>query len=452
MGPSGLIRLHVILVTVCAVAYAIIFAWTGIPALWIAFWSCSCGLAAWAARRPQLGLAAYLATLYGTPRYSPLFEAMAGSNLLHFETLFAASGAALWLWANRRAPRRTVPVVWFALALFAWGLLSAAINGAAEAAYALRHHPVFFIHALVLLLVAAQVMHEQAAPKMIAVPLAAALALRVAWQGVEGIRLEGDIGPLLVVVAPLWLVVLSIDQRPGVKTIMAAAVAGGLVAAGLTYNRATAVALSFVIVALAWKYRARRWVLLPGLLSLALALVWFSSTDYRTRFESAWAELAGRGAGSVTERLDLWSAGLRIVADAPVVGVGPGNYPFELQRYATSLQGMAAHNNYVHIAAETGVPGFVLYAGLFALALIAAQRAGRGPQKALRRPVATGVQVSLGAYLVAGLFISRHDMVLAYVLAGWAAALGAATIGRPASPTEDLSPPAGPSPSEHRSL
>src|SRR5206468_6526411 len=87
---------------------------------------------------------------------------------------------------------------------------------------------------------------------------------------------------------------------------------------------------------------------------------------------------------------------------------------------------LVAHNNYVQVAAETGFPGLALYLALFGTALASAARVMGQSAHDWRGATAGALQVSIVAYLTAGLFISRHDMVLAYMLVGWVAATASA--------------------------
>jgi O-antigen ligase len=68
------------------------------------------------------------------------------------------------------------------------------------------------------------------------------------------------------------------------------------------------------------------------------------------------------------DRWVVWDAGLRMVRDNPLFGVGFGNY----RRYADQFQRrvldhlvtrtLASHNSYIGLAAELGLPAFLLFA------------------------------------------------------------------------------------------
>lgn len=64
-------------------------------------------------------------------------------------------------------------------------------------------------------------------------------------------------------------------------------------------------------------------------------------------------------------RLVVWQAGLKMIKDYPF-GVGYGVFPFYLHYYSDVIKFRAAHNTYLQLAAETGIPGllsFMLFLG-----------------------------------------------------------------------------------------
>jgi O-antigen ligase len=395
------------------------------PWIWIAFWLICLATTALAAFRPALALGAYAATLYATPRYSRIFDELAASNILHVETLLIAAGTAFWVKSHRERILSGSKLLWMAVALGIWIAVAffASEPLGPRSIYAARHDPTFFIHAIVLCVAAAHILDRPASWRDFVLPLCAAVVIRGLWQGPDGLRLEGDVGPLAVMVLPLALWLARSDPSRIVKVAASSTVVAALAIVGLSYNRAAAVALGLTLVLLVWQYRRQRWLVAVALLAILTSAVWLAYSPYLDRFQRAWVELTGGATGSVTERFALWRAGFAIVADHPVVGVGLGNYSKELATYAPQLQGLVAHNSYVHVAAETGLPGLVLYAGLFVTAgVVAGLVARRDGARKILSP-ASAVQASLVAYLAAGFFISRHDMVLAYILVGWVAAL-----------------------------
>ncbi|UQN42393.1 O-antigen ligase [Agarivorans sp. B2Z047] len=77
--------------------------------------------------------------------------------------------------------------------------------------------------------------------------------------------------------------------------------------------------------------------------------------------------LASFGGLSSTEssaagRLDAWYDGIQMLIHNPVFGVGMGNF--------MDHHGKVAHNSYVHVAAELGVPGYSLWGGALILNML----------------------------------------------------------------------------------
>ncbi|MCC7367569.1 MAG: O-antigen ligase family protein [Chloroflexi bacterium] len=65
---------------------------------------------------------------------------------------------------------------------------------------------------------------------------------------------------------------------------------------------------------------------------------------------------------AVVERMAHWQAGWYILRDYPFLGVGPGNYPTAYERYYIPPWREAlghAHNYYLNMAAEAGIPGML---------------------------------------------------------------------------------------------
>lgn len=116
--------------------------------------------------------------------------------------------------------------------------------------------------------------------------------------------------------------------------------------------------------------------------------------------------------------------------DFPLVGVGPGNFAHFLLFYRPARDQMGAHNSYLQMLAETGLPGAVLYVVFFMGVLVLLQKASQLPAKASEKAseiwhaqAARMLQLSVVAYLALGIFNNRNDLVVADLLAGWAVGL-----------------------------
>ena len=125
---------------------------------------------------------------------------------------------------------------------------------------------------------------------------------------------------------------------------------------------------------------------------------------------------------AVVERLAHWQAAAEMAAAHPWLGVGLGNYAAAYDRYRLARWPLAlghAHNFYLNLAAETGLPGLLVFVALLlaaALQALRVLRTARGWQRAL----ALGL-LAAGAHLaihnvVDNLFVNNVHLYLASML------------------------------------
>ena len=122
-----------------------------------------------------------------------------------------------------------------------------------------------------------------------------------------------------------------------------------------------------------WKGQSLGRVLASGLLLLvvisALIMVFPES---RKRVESSFKRFDQGGAAKLLEmRYYHWGNSLMMIKDNPVLGIGLGNWRFSYPLYAASfkrdplqnykMQVSKAHNDYLQLAAECGIPALLLF-------------------------------------------------------------------------------------------
>jgi O-antigen ligase len=174
---------------------------------------------------------------------------------------------------------------------------------------------------------------------------------------------------------------LAVRRAPLVRALCLGAAVICLAGLFLTLSRAGLVALGGALVAAPFVGGRRR--LGTGLIALAigmLALGYFSfaaSEQARDRVTTI---------GSGTGRTDIWTVAWRMVDDDPVRGAGAGNFQTASIHYLLRPGAIlrdefivdkpqVAHNAYLHVLAELGVPGLVLFLGLLGACFAAAWRA-----------------------------------------------------------------------------
>jgi len=83
-------------------------------------------------------------------------------------------------------------------------------------------------------------------------------------------------------------------------------------------------------------------------------------------------ELGTELSGTMTHRAEIWAAGIAIVRDHPLLGVGLGAFPAAV--YEKLGRGYVAHNTFLSIAAELGVVGLAIFLVLLGSLLSAVVR------------------------------------------------------------------------------
>lgn len=110
------------------------------------------------------------------------------------------------------------------------------------------------------------------------------------------------------------------------------------------------------------------------------------------------------------DRLCMARAGLSMIAEHPVLGLGPEmveeRYPLYRPPSAPRYQVPHLHNSFLQIAAEKGVPALLAYLGMVGLALARGWRRYRreGGRHGPRADLLLGLMVALVAFNLAGLF------------------------------------------------
>lgn len=117
---------------------------------------------------------------------------------------------------------------------------------------------------------------------------------------------------------------------------------------------------------------------------------------------------------AVDHRLITWKAGLRMVATHPIAGVGVGAFEFVVTQYEDLDPGKEpvwnlAHNTYIEVAAELGIPGFLAYFALMTSSFLAWGRFTR-PRSLLQDPllheISVGFQAAFLSAAVSAFFVS----------------------------------------------
>lgn len=229
-----------------------------------------------------------------------------------------------------------------------------------------------------------------------------------------------DLAFFLVAALPLLVALPAKGKSRIVLLLLGTVLVAGTAA---TFSRGGGIALACALV---WLIARRgipvRAVVVTAAVTGVAALVFASAAQAElSRALQEKSHIAGTNADT---RMLRWQAASRMLADNPVLGVGPGGFR---QEYAAAghnaeidEQTPVAHNLFLEVAAELGVPGFALLVAFVAVGFVASERALR---RVADRREAVAVQAALIAVLVASIFLSEQYYLPLWSLVALAVAI-----------------------------
>jgi len=143
-------------------------------------------------------------------------------------------------------------------------------------------------------------------------------------------------------------------------------------------------------------------------------------------------------------RLQIWKRGLGYMAERPVFGVGMHNFAVaegtisplsRLQERGVGVLWGAAHNSFIQVGTELGVPGLLLFLGVIASAFRSLRRVARHPPGVSaaardRARLAQSLMAALVGFVVGAFFLSLAFADMLYTLAALGIAVGKITRSR----------------------
>src|SRR5258705_4185118 len=233
-----------------------------------------------------------------------------------------------------------------------------------------------------------------------------------------GLYESNYLATILVLLVPLAFTMASQQRDPARRTLWLGAGLLLVVMVFLTSSRGGFVGL--LAAGVVFVYRRRG---LAGAAAVVLALivsVLILPTDVGSRalatlFQDQ-SQLPPGLEVSNRAHVALFWAALRMIADNPLFGVGPLNFKSLSTLYTGLDQGNIAHNSFLEIAAELGLPVLIVFLMLLAATFRTLGRVARlrgGPEVRELAAWAEGLRSGLLGFLVAGCFISaQYEKVL----------------------------------------
>lgn len=266
-------------------------------------------------------------------------------------------------------------------------------------------------------------------------------------------RLAGPLGDpnyyaqILLPLVPLGLLTIRREHAPLLRVSAGAITLLVMIAMAFTYSRGAALALLVLVIAMTVMGYLRASHL--AAMAVGVAILLAAVPAYRDRVATI-ASVGGATAragqdtsadeSSRSRTTEMLAAGLAFL-DHPVLGVGPGGFPFYYQVYAPrigievhettttgadkgSVAQREAHDLFVGIAADLGAAGLAVFVAILAVSfggLLRLRRAWRGVRPDIVN-LADSLFLALLAYVAAGLFLSLAFERYFWLLAGLAGA------------------------------
>jgi O-antigen ligase len=221
-------------------------------------------------------------------------------------------------------------------------------------------------------------------------------------------RLSGGLSIYMTYAGLLMVLALVLAARAATsfrgardRLVDAALAAAATALVGLTFTRSAYLGLAAGAALLLFTVRPR---LSLAILPLAALLVLVLPAGVRERAASTF----DRTDAAARDRLSMWRAGARMIAERPFLGIGPSRvhdlYPVYRRPGFVEARVGHLHDNVVNVAAETGVPSALAYLGIVAATFAAGWRLARDRARPGVAALARGAIAANAALFVAGVF------------------------------------------------
>ncbi|MBI3321168.1 MAG: O-antigen ligase family protein [Candidatus Omnitrophica bacterium] len=135
----------------------------------------------------------------------------------------------------------------------------------------------------------------------------------------------------------------------------------------------------------------------------------FSSTMRNVQINDVYesSDLVNNLDSSSYSRLQIWAGAVQMIREYPLFGVGYGVFPYFIGRYVTARKQMDAHNSYLIIAAEMGIPALLVFLWILGALFMKTRWLYRHAKDPFFKSMALGWLGGLSGLMVANMFGSR---------------------------------------------
>lgn len=235
---------------------------------------------------------------------------------------------------------------------------------------------------------------------------------------------NNDYALLLNVAAPIAFYVARGESNRWLKRGCYTLSAMMMITVLFTLSRGGFLGLCVVMLGLALKSKYK----VTGLLAVVLVgSITFALLPGRVVERVGTISTASETDQSAQMRFNSWYVCMQIISDHPVLGIGPRNMLELFGRYLETENVRVAHNSFLQMAVDAGLPAMLMMLGLMALSYFRLRQSrqvlkSRSPDSPLIA-YSHGMEIALAGYFVSANFLSRHDLELLYEIFALATSL-----------------------------
>jgi O-antigen ligase len=221
------------------------------------------------------------------------------------------------------------------------------------------------------------------------------------WPGFRPGGVSGDSNYFTLAVMlslPLALCLLQEGRTRWVRWLCLACLLAMLPAVGFASSRGGFLGISASMLYLIWrsKKRVRNLILIAATVIPAMTML--PNSPVKRLLHPNYSDKFGEDARRVA-----WLGGFRMIQQHPVFGIGLGNFRSSVESYEEGpmkVQSLA-HNTYIEIAAELGLPTLFVFLAMLTASFISAERMRRWAIRSAAPPFICSAVLSVQASIIA---------------------------------------------------
>lgn len=226
-----------------------------------------------------------------------------------------------------------------------------------------------------------------------------------------------------VIALPIAYFLASKEESRLVRLFSVGSLLVILVATMLAASRGGLIGLGVAATFIAIRSRRRVLALLAIASGLTLFLVFAPNSPLDRFLNPGYGDRL-----AVDARMAAWTAGARMIQAHPMYGVGVGNFKAMMPQFAGPEIDYAeiAHNTYIEMAAEMGIPGLLLFLSLLGATFFSLQHTrARALELGLERihRIAGALQAGLLGFSVSAVVLSAEYQKLFWLIVGISASM-----------------------------